>query len=179
MTGASRGGNRCWWVATRYPELFSAVAPLAAGGGDISRATKLAKIPIWALHNTKDTVPPPDYDKRTVAAVAAVGGNVHLTLLPAEGHDCWTAAFQTHNILAWMLSQLRGDFCWTPPDCRPWEWWHILTLPCALLVFMRLTWFIEQWRRHGVSPVAIASESETADADFSIGPLLAECEAVK
>ena len=79
----------------------------------------------------------------------------------------------------WMLAQRRGAFCWTPPGCRPWQWWHILTLPCALLVFVRLAWSIEQWRRRRASPVAVASESETADADFSIGPLLLEGEPVE
>lgn len=174
VTGVSLGGSRCWSVAARYPELFSAVAPLAAGGGDVTLATNLAKVPIWAFHNTKDTVPPPDGDKRTVAAVAAVGGNVYLSLLPVEGHDCWTPAFQKHHILAWMLAQRRGAPCWTPPGYRPWQWWHILTLPCGLLVFVRLAWYVEQRRRRRVMPIADSSELETSDDDFEVDSFLPE-----
>lgn len=174
VSGASRGGDRCWRVAARCPELFSAVAPMAGGGEDVARAANLAKVPIWAFHNTQDTVPPPDGDKRIAAAVAAIGGNMHLTLLPTGGHDCWTAAFQTHDVLAWMLAQHRGALCWIPPGYHLWQWWHILTLPCALLLLIRLAWYVEQRRRHKVIPNAGQSELEITDDDFVIGPIQSE-----
>lgn len=172
LTGLSAGGGRCWEMAMRYPELFAAVTPMASGGGDVSRVAKLVNIPIWAFHNLHDRLTPPVGDQETVAALKSAGGNVHLTFPDSGSHDCYTEAFQSYDIMEWMLAQRRGALCWTPPGCDPWQWWHILTLPGALLVFVRLTWCIEQRRRRKPSRVAVASETETTDADFCIGPLV-------
>lgn len=175
LSGVSSGGSGCWEMALRYPEWFAAVAPMASGGGDVSRAANLTGIPIWAFHNADDTLTSPRGVERMVAAVAATGGNVYLSLLTGDGHDCWSSAIGQHHVMAWMLEQRRGAPSWTPPNCRPWQWWHILILPCALLVYVRLSWSIEQ-RRRRVAAATVATESEATDTDFSIGPILAECE---
>lgn len=169
LAGISSGGSGCWDMAMRHPELFAAVVPMSSSGGDVLRAENLVGIPIWAFINEGERKAVEDI----VAAVKRTGGNVHLTVMQAPGHDSWTVPM--HNgIMEWVLAQRRGEPCWTPPTCRSWLWWHILTLPCALLVFMRLTWCIEQWRRRRKTSSVMVSESETADADFFVGSSLAE-----
>ena len=122
---------------------------------------RVANVPIWAFHNMNDKECPPDGVKEMVAAVKKAGGNAHLTLLEGKwresndawsewwwSHDCWTEAFHRYDIMAWMLAQSRGDLvCWTPPACRLWKWWHILTVPCIFLIVLWLGWCFERRRR--------------------------------
>jgi predicted peptidase len=161
LSGVSGGGSACWEMAMRHPEWFAAVVPMGSGGGDVSHAGKLVNIPIWAFHNLNDRETSPEDVKRMVAAVNAAGGNAHLTLLEGKwressdawsewwwSHDCWTEAFHRYDIMAWMLAQDRGSWvCWTPPGCRLWKWWHILTVPCIFLTVVWLGCCFERRRR--------------------------------
>ena len=110
LTGLSSGGNGCWEMAMCWPQLFAAVAPLASGGGDRSRAATLTNIPIWVFHNHNDTSIPPDGDRETVAVVKAAGGNmIQLTLTGGpQNHDSWTEAFRIHGLMAWILETAGG-----------------------------------------------------------------------
>ena len=164
LAGVCSGASGCWEMAIRYPELFAAVVPMTAPRGDVSRVTKLVNIPIWAFISISEQE---NGVKDMVAALKSVGGNVHLTVTPTPSHDSWSEPMRG-GVMDWMLTQRRGSpSCWTPPGYSTWQWWHILTLPCALLVFLRLAWCIEQRRRWRK-----ALEPETTESDFSIGPLL-------
>ena len=83
LAGLSAGGAGCWKMAMRYPDLFAAVIPMASDGGDSSRATKLANVPIWAFINDGERKGVED----TVAVVKSADGIVHLTVMQAPGHD--------------------------------------------------------------------------------------------
>lgn len=181
LSGICRGAPRCLEMAMRYPKLFSAIVLLSYSGGDVSHVAKLVNIPIWAFHSRYETYNPFVRSEKMVAAVKGAGGNIHLTLVPSDQHDCWTAAFRGYCAMDWMLAQRRGVSCWwLPPGCIPWKWWHILTLPCAFLVFLRLGWLIEQRRRRRRSlRAANPLESGINEADFCIGPLLPGCEPVE
>ncbi len=149
LIGISNGATASWEWAMREPGLFAAVVPLASGGGDESRAAKLARIPIWAFINKGERAGV----EKTVAAVQAARGNAYLTVADAPGHDAWSAPLQG-GILEWILAQRRGAPCWTPPGREPWQWWHILTIPAAIVIFVRSAWALEQrrrwWRMRGV-----------------------------
>jgi predicted peptidase len=147
-SGASAGGGRCWEVAVRQPELFSAVVPLASGSNDMAMAANLVNTPIWAFHNQGDVGSPVKNVQVMVEAVKAVGGYVHLTVFPQPGHDAWTAPFRDHDILSWMFAQRRGArICWVPPGTVPWKWRHILAEPCIFFGIVGLGWYLERTRR--------------------------------
>ena len=149
LIGPSRGGWVCWNIAMRYPDLVAAIVPMGAPRADTSTADKLVKIPIWAFHSRDETYIPRAGTEEMVAAVKKAGGNVHLTLIPSTSHDCWSTAFQQHDILAWLLSQRRRAWvCWTPPGTYPWKWRHILTVPCVFSAIVGLGWYLERKRRH-------------------------------
>ena len=148
LAGVSAGGGACWEMATRYPEVFTAVVPMSSGGGDVSRAAKLVDIPIWAFHNDFDKGTPPEGDARMVAAVKRAGGNAHLTLFPSGSHFCWDDAFHQCDAMAWMLGQRRdASLCWTPAGCRPWKWWHVFGVPGVFLALVGAGWYSERRRR--------------------------------
>jgi predicted peptidase len=163
LSGVSSGATGCWEMALRYPELFAAVVPLSSGGGDVSRAARLKKIPIWAFHNLDDDMTSPDGDKAMVAAVNSAGGNAYLTFPPSPGwkHDSWTAALQKHNMMGWMLAQQRGGPCWTPPGFQPWKWRTVLAMPAAFLATAWLAWLREKRKRR-----ALVETPSEAESDF-------------
>ncbi len=148
VIGISRSGTRCFEMASRYSELLASAVPMASAGVDLSRVAQLANLPIWAFHSREDTLTTPERVVQTVSAVKQAGGNIHLTFLPSDQHDCRKDVFGGYDIVQWMLSQRRGAYvCWTPPGCNPWRWWHIVAVPVLFLGIVRLTWFIKQKRR--------------------------------
>lgn len=106
LLGISSGGAAAWELALRYPDRFSALVPTACAGGDVDRLDQLRNLPIWAFHSAGDN---PDPIEATIAKLHASGSNAHLTLIASDKHDCWTAAFQKHDLLKWMLAQSRED----------------------------------------------------------------------
>jgi len=154
LSGVSAGSSAVWEMALRYPSLFAAVVPMASGGSDPSRASRLARIPIWAFHNREDSGCSSAGDEEMVAALLKAGGNVRLTLgwkfygdAPefSAGHDCWSMAMKYDRIMDWMLAQRRGAWiCWTPPGHKPWKWWHVFGVPSAFLAIVLLAWFSER-----------------------------------
>jgi predicted peptidase len=147
LLGVSGGGSGCWEMAARYPELFAAVVPMASGGGDTSRASKLKNIPIWAFHSRYDRDTPLIGVEMMVAAVKQAGGNIYLTASTTETHDCWTEAFGYWQVVSWLLAQRRGAPLTYPPGCSPWEWRDILPVPCCFLTIVWLARWAEGRRR--------------------------------
>lgn len=144
LVGICSGGNACWEMAMRHPELFAAVVPTTPRGGDLSRASRLAKVPIWAFQSQYDH---PASVLRMVSAVKAAGGNIHLTL-GRGAHDSWSEAFHVYGVMDWMLEQRRGArVCWTPPGHRNWKWWHIFAVPIGFLAVVVVSWHSEQKKR--------------------------------
>ena len=122
---------------------------MSSGNRNPARAAALANIPIWAFVNNKDKEEVRSFAEQSVATVNNCNGFAYLTAVDdhrrnAWEHDSWTEALQNPATLAWLLAQRRGWVQWTPPPCRPWKWWHILTIPCLFLVTVRLAWW---WRQ--------------------------------
>jgi predicted peptidase len=81
VTGLSMGGFGTWALCTKEPERFAAAIPIC-GGGDVSKAARLVKLPIWVFHGAKDRVVTPDNSRKMVDAIRAAGGTrVNLTRL--------------------------------------------------------------------------------------------------
>ena len=106
LFGISSGGAAAWELAMRYPDRFSALVPTACAGGEATRLELIRNLPVWAFHSTGDN---PEPVKKAISTLQAAGGNAHLTLVDSDKHDCWTAAFQRHDVLKWMLAQSREN----------------------------------------------------------------------
>lgn len=65
LTGLSMGGYGTWYLATKYPERFAAIVPIASGG-DPEKACALKDVPVWAFHGAKDDVIPPEESEEMV-----------------------------------------------------------------------------------------------------------------
>jgi len=109
VTGLSMGGFGTWALCAKEPERFAAAVPIC-GGGDVSKAARLVKLPIWVFHGAKDTVVTPDYSQKMVDAIRAAGGaRVELTVYPEAKHDSWTETYANDDVAKWLLSQKRGE----------------------------------------------------------------------
>ena len=106
LTGFSMGGYGTWTLATRYPELFAAIAPIC-GGGFPDFASELKDVPVWAFHGAEDDVVKLEVGQRMVDALRACGGNVRFTVYPGVGHDSWTQTYDNPELYEWFLQHTR------------------------------------------------------------------------
>ncbi len=104
ITGLSMGGYGTFDAIMRYPDLFAAAVPVC-GGGDVSRASTIARIPIWIFHGSEDPGVDPRYSLRMAQALAAAGAHPGLTLYPGTGHFAWLAAYSDPMLLNWLFQQ--------------------------------------------------------------------------
>ncbi|MDX1965129.1 MAG: alpha/beta hydrolase-fold protein [Pirellulales bacterium] len=107
LTGLSMGGYGSWDLAMRQPTRFAAVVPIC-GGGDDRHAALLKDLPLWAWHGDQDQAVPVERSRKMIAAIKAAGGQPRYTELPGVGHDSWTPAYKSEELLPWLFAQKRG-----------------------------------------------------------------------
>ena len=106
ITGISMGGFGTWEMGMTFPGYFSALAPIC-GGGLSWRAPVLRDTPIRAYHGDADSVVPVMYSKEMIRVIENAGGRPSLTIYPGVGHDCWTLAYETTDLIEWLVSQRK------------------------------------------------------------------------
>lgn len=104
ITGLSMGGFGTYDAIERYPNLFAAAVPVA-GGGDPSKASLIAHIPIWDFHGAEDAAVNPDYSWEMIDALKKAGAHPGFTLYPATGHFSWLAAYSDPMMMDWLFRQ--------------------------------------------------------------------------
>ena len=106
-TGISMGGYGTWDLISRRPEVFAAAIPIC-GGADLAQAPKLASMPIWTFHGSKDTSVPVCRSRNMVSALWAVGSDAHYWEHPDAPHNVWTRTYQNNEVLTWFFSQTKS-----------------------------------------------------------------------
>lgn len=106
ITGLSMGGYGTWDIITRNPTFFAAAVPVC-GGGDPSKADKIAKLPIWVFHGAKDKAVPVERSREMVEALKKAGGQPKYTEYPDVGHDSWVPAYKDPEMMDWLFAQKR------------------------------------------------------------------------
>ena len=106
ITGLSMGGFGTWDIITRHPDMFAAAVPIC-GGGDPTKADKIAKLPIWVFHGGADNVVNPERSREMVEAIKKAGGNAKYTEYPKVGHNSWVKAYQDADMHNWLFEQKR------------------------------------------------------------------------
>ncbi len=109
ITGVSMGGHGAWYLASRYPDRFAAVAPLC-GRVDTTWAESLKDVPAWVFHGSRDRVCPRSYSDRMVGALESLGADVTYTVYEGAGHDIVTRTYRNEALYEWFLEHRRnGD----------------------------------------------------------------------
>ena len=106
VTGLSMGGFGTWDAISRHPQRFAAAVPVC-GGCDLSQAKKIAHVPIWAYHGTKDQVVKVERTREIVEALKAAGSNPKYVEYSEVGHDSWNGAYKDRDMYDWLFAQRR------------------------------------------------------------------------
>ena len=104
ITGLSMGGYGTFDAIERYPNLFAAAVPVC-GGGDVSKASSIAHIPMWIFHGAEDPAVNPLYSCDMINALNKEGAHPGFTLYPAVGHFSWLAAYSDALMFEWLFKQ--------------------------------------------------------------------------
>ncbi len=104
ITGLSMGGFGTYDLIERYPGLFAAAVPVC-GGGDVSRASVIAHVPIWIFHGAEDAAVNPVYSLDMAEALKEAGAHPGLTIYPETGHFSWLAAYSDRMMIEWLFRQ--------------------------------------------------------------------------
>lgn len=106
ITGLSMGGYGTFDAISRYPNLFAAAVPVC-GGGDVSKASTIAHIPIWIFHGALDGTVSPVLSQDMVEALTKVGAHPGFTQYPEVGHFSWIAAYSDDMMMEWLFRQRK------------------------------------------------------------------------
>jgi predicted peptidase len=106
LTGWSMGGFATWDMAMREPQRFAALAPVC-GGADESKASLIAKLPVWVFHGGADTTVKTIRSRNIVEALRKAGGDPKYTEYPDMAHDSWKLAYAEPELLSWLFAQKR------------------------------------------------------------------------
>ena len=104
ITGLSMGGYGTYDALEREPELFAAAVPVC-GGGDVSKASIIATVPIWIFHGAEDPAVNPEYDVQMLVALRKAGAHPGFTMYPETGHFSWIAAYSDPMMMEWLFRQ--------------------------------------------------------------------------
>ena len=104
ITGLSMGGFGTYDAIERYPDLFAAAMPVC-GGGDVSKASVIAHIPIWNFHGSEDPAVDPQYSVDMLNALFKAGAHPAFTFYPETGHFSWIAAYSDPLAMQWLFRQ--------------------------------------------------------------------------
>ena len=128
LTGLSMGGYGTWYLASKYPGRFAALAPICGGitlpehfrkqhpeltSGMLpddpktfaAVAEKTGQTPVWIFHGGDDPVVSVTESRRMNDALKAAGGDVRYSEYPGVGHDSWNKAYAEPELFTWMLSK--------------------------------------------------------------------------
>lgn len=108
LTGHSMGARGTWFLASRHPEKFAAIVPMADGPLELSWATALKTVPVWTFHGTKDDLAPFERTEEFVNALKAAGGEVKFTPLPDRDHFILDV-YENQEIYDWLLQHKRAS----------------------------------------------------------------------
>lgn len=104
ITGLSMGGYGTFDALERYPKLFAAAVPVC-GGGDLSKASSIAHIPIWIFHGAEDPAVNVAFSFEMYKTLTLAGAHPGLTIYPETGHFSWIAAYSDPMMMEWLFRQ--------------------------------------------------------------------------
>lgn len=106
ITGLSMGGFGTFDAISRYPDLFAAAVPVC-GGGDITKATVFAHIPIWIFHGARDNAVRVGLSQNMLQALTKAEAHPGYTQYPEAGHFSWIAAYSDKMMMTWLFRQKK------------------------------------------------------------------------
>jgi predicted peptidase len=111
LTGLSYGGFGTWYVGSRHPDLFAAIAPVVGWGHpDLMPPLANPPMPIWVFAGGRDNAVPVQYFFAGLNELERLGHpDVRFTIHEDMGHDVWKRVYEGEDIYDWLLAHRRAD----------------------------------------------------------------------
>lgn len=106
LTGGSMGGYGTWEMATAFPHLFAAIAPIC-GGEDTRYLKNIAHMPVWAFHGAKDDIVSVEGTRNIVKTLRQWNPDVRYTEIPEGNHYIAMPIYEGQELYDWFLSHTR------------------------------------------------------------------------
>jgi len=108
ISGGSSGARGAYAIAATYKNTFSSLVIISGITYQLytDREKNLTYLPIWVFHGRNDAAVNYNDVKRHVENINSYGGNAKLTTYEG-GHDSTDVAFETPEVIDWMISQRR------------------------------------------------------------------------
>lgn len=110
LTGLSAGGKGTWYIASKHPGRFAAIAPIV-GSASVSLALALAeaKLPVWVFAGGRDvTDNKVKYFYPLLNRLEELGHpDVRFTIEADMGHDAWTRVYAGQDLYTWFLAHSK------------------------------------------------------------------------
>jgi len=110
LSGLSYGGFGTWYMASKHPQRFAAIAPVV-GWGHPNLMAPIAKhqLPIWQFAGGKDSAVNIQYFYAGLNVLEKQGhNNVRFTVHEDKGHDAWTRVYSADDLYHWLLKHERN-----------------------------------------------------------------------
>ncbi len=106
LTGLSYGGFGTWYMASKYPERFAAIAPIVGWGHvDLMQPIVDNQIPVWCFAGGRDQVIEQKYFYPGINKLEELGHkDVRFTIEADMAHDVWTRVYAGEEIYNWLLN---------------------------------------------------------------------------
>jgi pimeloyl-ACP methyl ester carboxylesterase len=110
LTGISMGGGGALWYALTRPDVWAAVAPLAAATipGSEELAPNALNLPIRLFHGDQDPIVPVQSSRDWQRRLIDVGVDAQYFEFPAVRHNIWDFAYQQGAIFDWFAHLRRN-----------------------------------------------------------------------
>ncbi|AOS44406.1 Alpha/beta hydrolase family protein [Lacunisphaera limnophila] len=109
LTGISLGGFGTWYLASKHPEKFAAIAPVV-GYGVPAMAAPIAeaKLPLWVFAGGRDAGVPVRHFYPLLNELEKLGHpDVRFTIEADMGHDTWIRTYAGEDLYRWFLSHSK------------------------------------------------------------------------
>lgn len=106
VSGHSMGGRGALYAAYKMPNRFAAVLSLGPIGPITAWADKLAPIPLWLFHGSKDQFTPLKEVEELVHGIEAAGGHPQFTILPDRDHYILDV-YDRSDVFKWLAQQTK------------------------------------------------------------------------
>lgn len=109
LSGLSYGGFGTWYMASKHPQRFAAIAPVVGWGHpELMPPIAQQKLPIWAFAGGRDSAVEIRYFYSGFKRLEELGHtNVRLTVHEDMGHDAWTRVYSGDDLYQWFLAQQK------------------------------------------------------------------------
>jgi predicted peptidase len=106
LTGLSYGGFGTWYLASKHPQRFAAIAPVVGWGHpDLMPAIAQARLPVWAFAGGRDTAVQKRFFYAGINQLEQLSeAEIRFTVHEDMAHDAWRRIYAGDDLYNWLLT---------------------------------------------------------------------------